>query len=110
MSEGIQQNWIASFWRKIGALVVDTLLLGLVGFLLGLAFESTFVQIVGWGRFIGFLIALIYFGVMSSHLSAGQTIGKKILNLRVIDSDNQTVSLGRTVLRYIVLAAPFSVN
>ena len=110
MSEEVQQNWIANFWRRVGALFIDTLTLGLVGFLLGLALESTFVQIGDWGRFIGFVIALIYFGIMNSKLFDGQTIGKKLLNLRVVDTENQTISLGRSALRYIVLATPFSLN
>lgn len=110
MTEDAQQNWIANFWRRIGALFIDTLILGLIGFISGLALESTFVQIGGWGRFIGFVIALAYFGVMNSKLFEGQTIGKKLLNLRVVDSENQTVSLGRSILRYIVLSTPFSLN
>ncbi|MBL4799554.1 MAG: RDD family protein [Oleispira sp.] len=110
MTEEVQQNWIANFWRRIGALFIDTLILGLVGFLLGLALESTFVQIGGWGRLIGFVIALVYFGVMNSKLFNGQTIGKRLLNLRVVDSDNQTIPLVKSVLRCIVLAAPFSLN
>ena len=110
MTEEVQQNWIANFWRRIGALFIDTLILGLVGFLLGLALESTLVQIGSWGRLIGFVIALVYFGVMNSKLFEGQTIGKRVLDLRVVNSENQTISLGRSVLRYIVLAAPFSLN
>ncbi|MDQ2077939.1 RDD family protein [Marinimicrobium sp. ABcell2] len=110
MTDEVQQNWIAGFWRRIGALFIDTLILGLVGFLLGLALGSTFVQVGGWGRLIGFVIALVYFGAMNSKLFKGQTIGKRVLNLRVVDSDNQTISLVRSVIRYIVLAAPFSLN
>ncbi|UTA48256.1 RDD family protein [Simiduia sp. 21SJ11W-1] len=110
MTEEVQQNWIANFWRRIGALFIDTLILGLVGFLLGLALKATFVQIGGWGRLIGFGIALAYFGLMNSKLSNGQTIGKRLLNLRVVDLDNHTIPLIRSVFRYIVLAAPFSLN
>lgn len=110
MSEEIKQSWIASFWRRIGALLIDTLILGLVGFLLGLIFESAFVKIGEWGMLIGFVIALVYFGVMNSEFFNGQTIGKKLLNIRVVDSNNQAIHLFRSVLRYIILAAPFSLN
>jgi uncharacterized RDD family membrane protein YckC len=110
MTEESQQNWIANFWRRIGALFIDTLILGLVGFLLGLALESTFVQIGGWGRLIGFVIALAYFGLMNSKLFDGQTIGKRLLDLRVVDSNNQTIPLVKSVLRCIVLEAPFFLN
>lgn len=105
-----QLNWIASFWRRIGALFIDTLILGLVGFLSGLAFESAFVQLGNWGRLIGLSIALLYFGVMNSELFAGQTIGKKLLKLRVVNLEGKTISLGRSTLRYLVLTIPFSLS
>lgn len=110
MTEALQQEWIAGFWRRIGAIFIDTLLLGLVGFLLGLAFESVFVQMGSWGRLIGFVIALVYFGAMNSKLCHGQTIGKRLLALRVVDAGNQPISLVRSVLRYTVFAVPFYFN
>lgn len=111
MSENVkQQNWIASFWRRIGALLLDGILLGLVGLTLGLCFESTFIQLGGLGRLIGFGIALVYFSVMNSHLCNGQTIGKLIFSLQVVDAENQNISLSRSLLRYLVLATPFLLN
>ena len=110
MTDGTQQEWMAGFWRRPGALIIDSLILGVAGFLLGLALESAFAQIGGWGRLIGFVIALVYFGAMNSKLFEGQTIGKRLLKLRVVDSDNQTISLEKSVLRYIVLATPFALN
>jgi len=67
-------------------------------------------QICVWGRLIGFVIALLYFGAMNSKLFKGQTLGKKILNLRVVDSSNYPITLGRSIFRYIVLATPFLLN
>ncbi len=110
MSEETQQVWIAGFWRRVGALLVDTLLLGIVGFVLGLALERVFVQMGGYGRFIGFAIALVYFTTMNSRLFAGQTLGKKLLKLRVVNADNENISLARSALRYLVIATPFSLN
>lgn len=110
MSDEIKNNWIAGFWRRIGALFIDTILLGLFGFLLSMIFESVFVQIGVWGKLIGFVIALAYFGAMNSRVFVGQTVGKKILKLRVVNAENQTISIARSSLRYIVLAAPFSLN
>lgn len=103
-------KWISGFWRRIGALFIDTLILGIAGIVLGLFLENTFVQIGAWGRLVGFSIALIYFGVMNSSISDGQTIGKKALQIRVVDSDNSPISIGKSVLRYFILALPFSLN
>lgn len=85
-------------------------MLGVVGLVLGLFLESFFAQMGGWGRLVGFTIALIYFGVMNSSIAGGQTLGKRVLRIRVVDSSNSTISLGRSILRYLIIAAPFSLN
>jgi uncharacterized RDD family membrane protein YckC len=98
--EEVQDKWICGFWRRIGALFIDSLVLGILGSVIGLFLEDTFVQLGGWGRLIGFAVSITYFGVMNSSLSNGQTIGKKILNIRVVDSSNSTISLPKSFVRY----------
>lgn len=108
--ETIQPRWIAGFWRRIGALLIDSLLLGFVGFLLGSLLESTFVEMGRWGRIVGFLVSLGYFGLMNSSLFNGQTLGKRLLKIRVVDEANNTINLGRSLIRYVVLGTPFFLN
>jgi len=110
MTQELELKWISNFWRRIGALLIDTLLLGIFGYVIGLVLESTFVQLGGWGRLVGFTIALIYFGIMNSSITGGQTLGKKALKIRVVDNSNSTISIGKSTLRYVVLATPFSLN
>lgn len=108
--EKVQEKWICGFWRRIGALFIDTLVLGVLGYVVGLFLEDIFVQLGNWGRLIGFVVSITYFGVMNSSLSNGQTIGKRILNIKVVDSSNSTISLPKSFLRYSFLAVPFSLN
>lgn len=110
MNDKKETKWISSFWRRIGAFLIDTLILGGIGFLLGLALEKQFVELGGWGRLIGFLIALPYFGVMNSKLFRGQTLGKRILKLKVVDIDNNSISISRSFIRYSILGVPFFLN
>jgi uncharacterized RDD family membrane protein YckC len=105
-----QQVWISGFWRRIGALFIDGLLLGIIGFVLGIFFENVFVEIGAWGRLIGFLIALSYFGIMGSSLFNGQTFGKKLLKIQVVNSSNSTITLTKSFLRYSILLIPFFLN
>mgnify|MGYP000114639143 CR=1 FL=1 len=102
--------WISGFWRRIVALIVDTIVLSLGGFALGLVLESVFIQLGSWSLLIGFFISLGYFGVMNSRLAEGQTLGKKLLGIRVVDGNNQTISLGRSLLRYCVYGIPFALQ
>lgn len=110
MTEEAELKWISGFWRRIGALFIDTLILGAAGLVLGLFLESFFVEIGAWGRLIGFFIALIYFGVMNSSIAGGQTVGKRALKLRVVDSNNSPINLRKSALRNLILAIPFSLN
>jgi uncharacterized RDD family membrane protein YckC len=102
--------WIAGFWRRLAALVVDLLILGALGLALGLFLEDVFAALAPWGRALGFSIALLYFGLMNSALAGGQTPGKRVLRLQVVDVNNAPISIGRSMLRYSIIATPFFLN
>lgn len=110
MSEETAELWITGFWRRIGAFAIDLLLLGLLGFGLGSVLASTFVEMGGWGRLVGFIIALIYFGLLNSEIGKGQTIGKRLLKIKVVDANNQAIAVPKSMLRYSILGIPFFLN
>lgn len=100
----------AGIWRRLGAFVVDGVLLGVVGVLAGVVFYEDFVSLGGWGRLIGFAVALAYLGVMNSRLGAGQTLGKRLFKLRVVGADGAPLPLRKALLRSLVLAVPWFLN
>ncbi len=104
------KKWVSGFWRRIGAFFIDSLILGVTGFGLGLVLEKQFVELGGYGRFIGFFIALVYFGLMNSSIFSGQTLGKKVLKLKVVDAGNCSINVSRSFARYSVLGIPFFLN
>jgi uncharacterized RDD family membrane protein YckC len=77
---------------------------------LGLVLFAQFARLGAWGRLIGFFIALTYFGFMNSALANGQTIGKRIMKIRVVDLNGSTISVVRSFTRYLILGAPFFLN
>ena len=87
--------------------MIDLVILGIV---LVQIFERQFVELGGWGRIIGFLIALIYFGILNSKLFGGQTLGKRALELKVVNSDNQTIDIPRSFARFSILGILFFLN
>lgn len=101
---------IAGFWRRAGAFVVDTLLLSILGWILGALFYATFAKMGSYGRAIGFFVEMAYFVPLDSRLGRGQTWGKRLLGLQVVDADGQCLSMPRTLLRYAVLGVPFYLN
>lgn len=110
MIDGTDAKWISGFWRRIGAFAIDMIILGIIGIGLGLILEKQFVQLGGWGRFVGFFIALFYFGVLNSRAFGGQTVGKKLVSIRVVDGDDESIDLFRSFARYSVLGVPFFLN
>lgn len=101
---------IAGFWPRVGALTIDGLVLGIGGVLAGTLFFDQFARLGFYGRLLGFAIALAYFGICNSRLAGGQTPGKMVLGLRVVNAQGDLLSLPRSLVRYLVLGIPFFAN
>lgn len=100
----------AGFWRRVGAFVIDALLLGAVGAALGaLAFDAL-AALGPWGRAVGFALAWPYFGLMNSRIGGGRTVGKRLLGLRTVGLNGEPLSHGRGLLRGAVVAVPMFLN
>jgi uncharacterized RDD family membrane protein YckC len=104
------QPEIAGFWRRTGAFVLDTLVVGLVGLSLGLFLHDQFEAMGAWGRVVGFLVALAYFGVMESRLSHGRTLGKLALGIKVVTAAGAPLGFGKALLRSAVFYVPLFLN
>lgn len=98
---------ISKFWTRIGALIIDFLIVGIFGFLLGLVFEDFFVSIGTLGLLIGFLICIIYFSIGYSYITNGQTIGKKSVNIQVITKDGKYLTFKKSFIRSLILFSPY---
>ena len=98
---------ISGFWRRVGAFFIDLMLLAAVGWIIGAIFFEPLARMGDWARIIGFVIAWAYFGVCNSRIGGGQTLAKRWLGLRVVDVQGHTLSLLRSLLRYVVLGVPF---
>ncbi len=101
---------IGSFWRRFFAFFVDSLILGIIGFTLGAIFFDTLSQLGPWGKLLGFLIAVPYFAVTESNVGGGRSLGKRLLRLRVVDAQGNTLPFEHSFARYTVFAAPFFLN
>ena len=108
--EGGPDRKIAGFWRRLGAIVIDLVLLGIAGMILGALLFDPLARMGAYARLIGFAIALAYFGLCNSRIGGGQTLGKRWLGVRVVDAHDQLLTLPRSLLRYAVLGIPFFAN
>jgi len=114
------------FWRRASAFFVDSVVLGLlsfvllysayVGYAVGLAAHY---QALSWDRLEGFLRVLIfawaslvtgYFVLF--HGMEGKTIGKWLLGLRVVGVRQEPITYRQALVRWIglVISAPFGLG
>ena len=101
---------IAGFWRRIGAVTIDALLLGLFGAVLGLLWFDQLAALGQNGRFLGGAIAFAYLAIFNSRIGSGQTLGKRLLKIRVTDLQGSAVSFERAALRSLILLVPGILN
>ena len=101
---------IAGFWRRLFALLIDLLMLGALGMIIGMLFFDALARMGDAAKLIGFVIALAYFGLCNSRVLGGQTLAMRWLGLRVVDAQGDTLSVPRSILRYAVLGVPFFAN
>lgn len=108
----------AGFWRRVGAYLIDAILLGIVtsilGSVLGMPMGAAAMSAVmsgdpaaiaaaqssgNLGNLISIIIGVAYFAGMESS-SHQATLGKKALGMVVTDLAGNRLSLGRAVGRY----------
>jgi uncharacterized RDD family membrane protein YckC len=98
------------FWRRVAAFAVDATVLGCVGAAVGVALGNWLVGVGQWGRLIGVVIAGAYLVPANSRLFGGQTIGMRLVKIRVQTLSGELLSPGRSAVRYLVFAVPYFCN
>lgn len=89
----------AGFWIRFLAIFIDGIIVGIVGSAVAAIFNLSLNGRSGFNLVIG-LVYYVYFWSNSS-LWPGQTIGSKLLNIRVIKTDGSDLDLGGAVIRYV---------
>jgi uncharacterized RDD family membrane protein YckC len=90
----------AGFWIRVVAYLIDLLALLVVQFAVAAAlFRGDMLASSG----VSALIDIVYFIALWSSYGGGQTLGMRVLNLRVIRTDGSPLSLVNAVVRYVGL-------
>jgi uncharacterized RDD family membrane protein YckC len=98
------QTSIAGFWRRLFAFIIDGLVVGTPLIILGFAIRDIAFSLGPWGRIIGYAFIIPYWGYFNSAKHSGQTFGKKVTKIVVVDRNNHYLSLGKSFLRAFTLA------
>ena len=97
----------AGFWIRVVAFIIDSIIVGVVNSIIAAILSSSTSGRTG----IQTLLGIIYFTYFWSASSPwpGQTIGDKVLNLRVIRTDGSDLSIVQALIRYVGLFVSFLV-
>jgi uncharacterized RDD family membrane protein YckC len=107
VATSIAQAQLASFWRRLGAYVVDGIVIGVVwGLLMAIAAAAQSGGVYFVLILLGIAFNFAYFGYLWS--SRGQTLGYMALGLRLVRSDGTQVTLGRAIARMLLVSLSFS--
>jgi uncharacterized RDD family membrane protein YckC len=92
---GVQSGPRASFGVRFVALLIDVVLLGVVGSITSMIFRPAI------GSILQLLIGLAYYSYLEGSPS-GQTVGKRVMSIRVIDfNTGGPIGTTRGLIRYI---------
>lgn len=99
----------AGFWIRVLANIIDSVVLFVPLFIINFALQMMSLFTESEGVIAGVLVVLIftniilvalYYTLTTSSRMQG-TVGKKLLNLRVIDAEGQRISAGRAFGRFL---------
>ncbi len=107
MEESQRKLIVVGFWLRLAADFLDAAFLFALGLTIAWPARNFFEALGSKGVLIGLPIAFLYAGISHSAIGAGQTLGKRVLDIQVVGLDGEFLSLGRSLLRYSVLALLF---
>lgn len=102
--------FLSKFWTRIWALLIDSIILGIFGFILGLIFKDFFISLGESAKAIGWIISLAYFTILNSKLYKGGTFGKKIMRIQVTDIKGNFIDVKTSFIRSLIFTTPFFLN
>ena len=103
-------NPICNFWMRILAFSIDMIILSIPVNIAAFIFQSQLARMGGWERLVGFVAVVVYFGILNSHFTNGQTFGKKVTRIRVVNINGKSISIGKSFFRAAILAIPLFLN
>ena len=106
---------LAGWWSRVGAAIIDGLIIGVVGLILlsifGLGFASTDDSDTGFGALIvagivstfAFAIAALLYAPLMMAKTNGKTVGRMAVGNRVVRANGQPMTLGWAMLREVAV-------
>ncbi len=101
---------VAGFWRRTIAFFIDCIVLGLLSagvFYISPDFWSDHYYP---GVLAGFLLWMVYFGLTESSVLGGQSMGKIVMGIWIVDQSGQALSDTKLIVRTLLIGVPLTLN
>jgi uncharacterized RDD family membrane protein YckC len=96
----------AGWGARVGATLVDGLIVGVGAFIIGLVVGASAGDSSASGLFtVVWVLATIAYAPLMLAFNNGQTLGKAALNIRVVNADTAPIGLGRAFVREVIAKA-----
>lgn len=104
----------AGFLQRLAAVLADIVLIYFTGYTLEMAFREQLLRIGPANLlFASHVAVFIYLWLANGPIGKGMTLGKAVLNIRVVDENGKPIGLGasfrRTLLQYSLLLPAFGI-
>lgn len=100
----VETETVVSLWKRLFAYIIDaTFILGGVSSLAALSLPDAIFKIGDYSVFIGLILTFAYFGIMNSEICKGQTLGKSITGLKVVNKDGNYLTIQQSLVRTLIL-------
>jgi uncharacterized RDD family membrane protein YckC len=98
---------VVGFWLRLLADIIDVLLLGGVGWAVAYPLRYQVSDLGTHALWIGLIISFLYYGLFQTRIGRGQTPGKRLLRIQVLQRDGTFLNPGKSFLRYFVVSFVF---
>jgi len=103
-----RETIVVGFWLRFVADLIDSILLGVFGYLLVSSKLGSVLHDMGPAAvLVGLGIGSLYFGVLQTSIGNGQTLAKKLLRIQVLKLDGSHMTLPISLARYAVIMLAF---
>lgn len=96
---------ISGFWRRMIAFVIDGIIVTAMGKGLIVLLGDFLEKMGASSAWIEFGLFVFYFGTLNSCIGGGQTLGKRLLAIRVVNVRGRDIRFSRAVLRAAILGS-----
>ncbi|MBL7669038.1 MAG: RDD family protein [Bdellovibrionaceae bacterium] len=100
--EQVLEEVLAGFWRRLIADVIDKFALAGIGLGLSFIIEDWIIRLGTMSLLVGLLILIIYYLFGQSRFANGQTLGKRVMRIQVLDLSGQFLSLSSSLSRCLL--------